>query len=746
MTAQVIQSLLKPRRVAVIGASGDPGKTAGRPIHYLQKQGYTGAIYPVNPKAQSLAGLPCFAGVDELPEAPDVGIVVLGIERAEQAVRALARRGAAAAIVIGSGYAEVGEEGRARQQRLLEAAGGMRLLGPNTIGLVNLTDRIVLSASGALEMPSFTSGPIALVSQSGGILGSLLSRAAARGIGLSKLICTGNEADLDLADLVQGLADDPATEVIALYIEGIRRPDVFRAAARRARALGKAIVAFKVGRSEAGARAAVSHTGALAGRDDRYQAFFDELGIIRAERFSDLLDIARVLSTGRTLLRTDAQDPAHNSESARPDVRVSLLPAGSSARPDALASPPTVRNARVAILTSTGGAGTLLADSLGAYGLETPPPDSECADRLRALKPGEQAVFDRNPIDVTLAGLQPDLLRAALRALLCSPNYDALLVVVGSSALARPELMADAIREVLPESAKPVLAYLSPHAPQVGRVLEAAGVPAFSEPETCASVLQALQKQALADVLRSHVSTDHTVLGDPASLGLEAADLPTGVLDESQSRAVFDRIGIRSVPEQVVRSASEAAEAAQSMGTRVVLKVLASQWAHKTEVGGVAIDLRADEVAAAFSRMQAKVLERTGRLAERFLVQPMLSGGAEMLLGLTRDELGWALVMGQGGVLAELERDSAICLLPDAGVPSRARIESLLRGLRCWPLFEGFRGKPALDLEAFIDAAQALARLPASLGARLVEAEINPLIVMPEGEGVWAVDGMVVLT
>jgi acyl-CoA synthetase (NDP forming) len=727
---QVIQSLLNPRRVAVIGASGDPGKTAGRPIHYLQRHGYGGAIYPVNPKAQTLAGLPCFAEVDALPEAPDVGIVVLGIERAEQAVRALARRGAAAAIVIGSGYAEVGEEGRARQQRLLEAAEGMRVLGPNTIGLVNLTDRIVLSASGALEMPSFTSGPIALVSQSGGILGSLLSRAAARGIGFSKLICTGNEADLDLADLVLGLADDPATQVIALYIEGIRRPDVFRAAARRARAAGKAIVAFKVGRSEAGARAAVSHTGALAGRDDRYQALFDELGIIRAERFSDLLDIASVLSTGRTLVQIDAHDPSH---------------AAQSAYPDALASPPAGRNARVAILTSTGGAGTLLADSLGACGLETPPPDPACAARLRALQPGEQAVFDRNPIDVTLAGLQPDLLRAALRALLASPIYDALLVVVGSSALARPELMADAIREVLPESAKPVLAYLSPHAPQVGRVLEAAGVPAFSEPETCASVLQAMQKKAFADFLLSRLSTDQTVHGNPASASLDAANLPMGVLDESQSRAVFDRIGIRSVPERVVRSASEAAEAAQAMGKRVVLKVLASEWAHKTEVGGVAIDLRPDEVAAAFSRMQAQVLERTGRSAERFLVQPMLSGGVEMLLGLTRDELGWALVMGHGGVRAELERDSAVCLLPEAGVPSRARIETLLRGLRCWPLFEGFRGTPPFDLEAFINAAQAMARLPASLGARLVEAEINPLIVMPEGEGVWAVDGMMVL-
>lgn len=446
-----ILRLLRPRSVAVVGASADLAKTSGRPVAYLQKHGFGGDIYPVNPKAETIAGLPCYRDIASLPQAPDVGIVLLGAERSQQAVRELAERGAAAAIVLASGYAETGSEGLARQHALLEAAGGMRLLGPNTIGLVNLSDKVILSASGALEMDALHAGSIAVVSQSGGILGSLLSRGAARGIGFSKLVSTSNEADLDLADFVDALAEDEHTRVIALYMEGIRDAAKFRAAARKAAQAGKPVVAFKIGRSESGARAAASHTGALAGADRMYDALFRELGVVRAQTFSDLLDIPAALAAGRRL-------------------------AGK----------------RVAVLTSTGGAGTLVADSLGTAGFEAPPPDAATAQSLRELQGDAPAVLDRNPIDVTLAGLQPKLLRGALKTLLQSPSYDAIVVIVGSSALAMPDLMADAIHDSLPASDKPVLAYVSPHAPAVSLSLARRGVPAFSAPESCTAALQAL--------------------------------------------------------------------------------------------------------------------------------------------------------------------------------------------------------------------------------------------------------------
>src|SRR3954468_9082668 len=229
-----IDRLIRPRSFPIIGASADSGKTSGRPVSYLLKHGFAGEIYPVNPKVDHIADLVSYPSIAALPPVPAVGIVLLGAERAHQAVRELAARGTAAAIVLASGYTETGEEGARRQQQLVEAAGGMRILGPNTIGLVNLTDNIVLSASGALEMDHFHAGSIGVVSQSGGILGALLSRAAARGIGLSKLVSTSNEVDLELSDFIDALVDDDATNVIALYVEAIRHPAKFRAAALKA--------------------------------------------------------------------------------------------------------------------------------------------------------------------------------------------------------------------------------------------------------------------------------------------------------------------------------------------------------------------------------------------------------------------------------------------------------------------------------------------------------------------------------
>jgi acetate---CoA ligase (ADP-forming) len=231
-----IERLFCPRSIAILGASSDPTKLTGRPVAYLQRHGFAGAIYPINPRYQEISGLACYSDAAALPQPPDVGLILLGAERVADAVRQLAQAGTAAAIVLASGFAEAGVDGQRRQQELKDAAGSMRLLGPNTIGLVNVTDRVMLSASGAMELDDFPIGPIALVSQSGGILGSLLSRAVARGIGFSKLVATGNEADIDASDCIEYLVDDPATSVIALYLEGLRTPDRFRAAVARRRA------------------------------------------------------------------------------------------------------------------------------------------------------------------------------------------------------------------------------------------------------------------------------------------------------------------------------------------------------------------------------------------------------------------------------------------------------------------------------------------------------------------------------
>ena len=690
-----ISRLLRPRSVAVIGASADTTKTAGRPVSYLVKHGFSGAIYPVNPKVERIGDLACYPDVASLPGVPDVGIVLLGAERAHLAVRDLAARGCAAAIVLASGYTETGEEGARRQQQLVEAAGGMRILGPNTIGLVNLSDNIVLSATGALEMAHFPVGGIGVVSQSGGILGALLSRAAARGIGLSKLISTSNEVDLELADFIDHLADDEATKVIALYVETVRDPAKFRNACLKAARAGKPVVAFKIGRSEAGAQAAVSHTGALAGADRMYDALFQQVGVIRAQTFSDLLDIPVALATGRKL-----------------------------------------HGKRVAILTSTGGAGTLVSDDLGMAGFDTPPPDAATAEALRALQTGDHAVLDRNPIDVTLAGLKPDLLRGAINVLLKSPSYDALTIIVGSSSLAMPELLAGAIQDCLPNSDKPVIAYVSPHAPDVGALLTQRGVPAFAAAESCTAALRAMfQATQLRPQLESSVRSEE----------VDISDLPTGSLDEHQSKQLFTRFGVPCAGERVVASPAEAEAAARELGGRVVLKILSAEITHKSDVGGVAVNLTADTVGARLTAMAADVEARTGVLPQRFLVQEMVGAGTELILGMHRDALGTATLLGMGGVTAELFKDTTMRLLPPRGGLSRADALAMAQQLKTWPLLDGFRGRPKADVEALVTAIVAFSQMAAQLGERLVEAEINPVFVLPQGQGVRAADGVVVL-
>lgn len=697
--SDAIARLLSPRSVAVIGASADPKKTSGRPVAYLRKHGYAGRILPVNPKVAQIDDLVCYPDIASLPEVPEVAVVLLGAERAHLAVKELAERGCAAAIVLASGYTETGEEGARRQQQLVQAAGSMRILGPNTIGLVNLTDGIVLSPSGALEMDHFPVGGIGVVSQSGGILGSLLSRAAARGIGLSKLIATSNEVDLELADFIEHLADDPATRVIALYVEAVRNPARFRAACLKAARAGKPVVAFKIGRSEAGAQAAVSHTGAMAGADRMYDALFRQVGVIRAQRFSDLLDIPAALATGRRL-----------------------------------------RGRRVAVLTSTGGAGTLVSDDLGVAGFETPAPDAATAEALRALQTGSEAVLDRNPIDVTLAGLRPDLLRGAIRALLASPSYDALVIIVGSSSLAMPELLAGAIQDCLPESDKPVMAYVSPHAPEIGALLTRRGVPAFAAAESCtaalAGMLHAAGFEAPADVAAAGVPVD-------------AGDLPNGSLDEAAAKAVFARFGVPCATERVVHDAREAEAAARALGGRVVLKILSSQITHKSDVGGVAVGLDAATIGPRLPQMASEVEARAGVLPQRFLVQQMVSGGTELILGLHRDALGTAVLLGMGGVTAELFQDTTLRLLPQQDgrlLPlGRADALAMAQSLKTWPLLDGFRGRPKADVAALVDAIVAFSAMAAQLGDRIVEAEINPVFVLPEGQGVRAADGVLVL-
>lgn len=681
--------LICPRSVAVVGASSDPSKTTGRPIAYLQRHGFSGAIWPVNPRVREIGGLPCYRRIADLPGTPDVALILLEAQSAVGAIREVAALGTSAAIVLAGGFAESGTEGAARQQALCDAAGRMRLLGPNTIGIVNLVDRVVLSASGALELNDLPVGGVSLVSQSGGVLGAVLSRGAARGLGFARLVATGNEADLDIADIVTYLAADTATQVIALYLEGLRRPEAFRVAARAATDAGKPVVAFKVGRSEAGRRAVISHTGAMAGADRIYSAFFQACGVIRAERFSDLIDIPMALLPGRR-----------------------------------------IKGRRIAVLTTTGGAGALAADAAGAAGFDLPPPDVATAARIAAPLGVAPEKIVANPIDLTLAGTKPELFQTAMEALLDSPDHDALVVVVGSSALTHPDLTADALVKTQKKATKPMIAYVSPHAPVILASLNRQGVPAFDQPEACAAALSAIAAQPRAAPCETST--------------LDLGSWPSGVLDEATSHALFARCGIPVVEGIFVHTPEEAFAAALrlvGLEGHVVLKVCDRRIVHKSDVGGVRVGIPCASVTREAHELLAQVATSVGFLPDGLLVQRRAPDGLELILGLRREgAFGTALLVGFGGVTAEIFGDNVLRMLP----VGRADIIEMLTELRGAKLFTGHRGSPPVDMTALAETILAFARMGEALGPRLVEAEINPLFAGPWG--VLAADGVVVLT
>jgi acyl-CoA synthetase (NDP forming) len=692
---RALDKLLCPRSVAIIGASADSTKLSGRPLAYLKKYGFRGDVYPVNPRAGTIGGHRCYPSIAALPQAPDAAIVLLGPSKVAEATRELAAIGTGATIVLASGFAESGEDGRERQDELKHAAGAMRLLGPNSIGLLNVSDRIVLSASNALVTDDLVPGSIALVSQSGGILGSLLSRAHAQGIGFSKLIATGNECDLDVSDFIDHLVDDAETAVIALYLESLRKPKAFQAAVIRAHRANKPVVAFKVGRSEAGARSAASHTGALAGSDGVYDALFRQFGVIRAERYSDLLDIPQALSRGHML-----------------------------------------KGKRLAIVTSTGCAASLLADAAGGRGFETPAPDGPTAAKLRALAI-EGATLDRNPIDVTLAGLRSDTFRTILDAVAASPTYDGVAVVLGSSALREPETVGRPLRECAITYAKPIVGFISPHAPQLTWQLNLAGVPTFTEPESAAAALAAMHfRGAGKDIDQPTESVAAALFDDVRTL------IRPGPLNEAESKRLFAQFGIPAVREIAAATAKEAENAAKDLGGKVVVKVLSRHLLHKSEVGGVAVGIAPLDVARVCRAMETRFEEAMGQKPEGFLIQELVSDGIELILGFHRDaQLGPAILLGMGGVTAELYRDTALRLVP----LSRPSAHEMIDELKSAPLLKGFRGRPMADLDALVDAIVAFSNMIEAIGDKLQEAEINPLFVLSQGRGVVAADGVVVV-
>ena len=645
MTASLSQALFAPRRIALIGASTDASRLTARAQVYLRRHGFSGELFPVNPRAETVLGERAYASLHDVPGEIDFAYVLVGTGQVEQAIGDCAARGIPLACVLADGFAEAGPDGMALQARLVAAAqaGGMRLLGPNSMGVINVPAKIACSVNAALEAETLVPGRWSLVSHSGSVMGTLLSRAAARGFGFAKVIGTGNEADLSAGEIASLLVDDPETDAILLFLETIRQPELYEEAARRAHAAGKPILAYKLGRSDAGAALATTHTGAMAGSDAAADAFFRAIGIARVDMLETLLEAPPLLI---------------------------------GARPIANA------NRAVRVVTTTGGGGAMVVDRLGTLGIAT-----------------------AGMVDTTLAGAKKDTVVAALNEARAMADADVTVAVIGSSAQFRPqEALAGVIASTGP---RPLAAFLLPEAGASLRLLAEAGIAAFRTPESCADAVRTLLDW------RAPRAT-------PPSENLAAvrALLPAAV-DEPGARAVFAALGLANHAVRVDPAAPPV------LRYPVALKAASASIAHKTEAGAVALNV---PDAFALRAACADMAARLGSQISGFIAQPMVKGLAEAILGYRRDPLvGPVVVLGAGGVLAEIYRDVVLRLAPVDLATAHAMITEV-KGLA--PA-RGYRGLPRGDLDALAQAIVDVSRL--AVLPEVMEAEINPLIVMADG-------------
>ncbi len=696
----LFEALFAPRAVALVGASGDAKKNTARPQRFLRKHGYTGRILPINPSRSEILGEPAYASLADAPGTIDHAFIMVPAAQVESVIEQCAARGVPLATIYSDGFTEIGPEGAERERRLMDRARalGVRVLGPNSIGLANVANGAVLTVNAAFEMDTLPRGSASVVSQSGTIIGTLISRGAARGLGYAKLVSVGNEADLGVGELVDMLAGDPETKVILLFLETIRDAPRLARAAARAHAAGKPVIAYKLGRSALGEALARSHTGTLAGSDAAVDAFLRQCGILRVDMLDTLVEIAPLVA-------------------GREPLVAGYAPILAGYAPGRL-----TRQPRVAVVTTTGGGAASVVDRLGTLGIATLTPDTALIATLR-----ERGIAAKSApiIDLTLAATS-DTYRAVLEALLAHPDCDAVLAVVGSSAQFHPDLAVKPIVGTA-RGSKPLVAFLAPHAEASLRLLAEAGVPAFRTPEACADALAAYfawraPRAASADPL----------LPWPAGVP------DRGALNEAQALSFFAALGVPTVRWAI----AQAPRFDHDIAYPVAAKVLSADIPHKTEAGGVCLGISDRD---AFDRTLPPMLAAARAAApeariDGVLVQAMCDGLAEAIVGYRHDPMvGPVVLVGMGGRLAEIYRDTAIACAPVEESEALEMIDKV-KGLA---LVRGYRGLPRGDVGALARAIVAVSRLALLEHQPVAEAEINPLMV--RGDGVVAVDGLVVL-
>lgn len=695
-----LNCFFNPRSIAVVGASRDTHKLGYGIVRNLHDYHFRGDIYPVNPRAREVLGYTCYPSIAAVPHPVDLAIIVVPARHVISTVDECGQAGVPAVIVVSGGFSETGPAGEARERELQEVASRhhMRLLGPNCIGTIDTHTPV--NTTFVVGMPRI--GDIAFVSQSGAVVAAVIDWALGAGVGFSRMVSLGNGADVNETELLAEMAADPQSCVITGYLEGVADGRAFLEVASEA-ARKKPLVMLKVGRGEGGARAVASHTGALAGSAEAYDAAFRKAGVLRANSLEELFDWAR-----------------------------------------GLAWQPLPRGNRVAVLTNAGGPGILAVDALEAAGLTLAPLTETTREYLASRCPPHASV--RNPVDI-LAGSGPGTYARALDALLADETVDAAVVIQAPQDWFYPTSLAEVIGEVAAGSRKPVLACIMGLASTADalNILHRRRIPNYAFPGRVASTLAAMLARArwlnappqpAAALLLADQDTAQDLIAEAIR---EGAQVLSGTKTGQLLRAYDISIpadGLATTPEEAVTLAEE-------MGYPVALKVSSPDITHKSDVGGVEIGLNsADEVGTAFERILRTVHRNlpTAKMAG-VMVQQMIPAGQEVIIGWKRDpQFGPLMLVGSGGTEVELVRDVAVGIAPLTREEAQQMLDATLLGKR----LQGWRGTPPADRGAVIDVLLRLSQMSMDL-PDIAELEINPLRVLPAGEGAFAVDGRAIM-
>jgi acetate---CoA ligase (ADP-forming) len=692
-----LDPLLSPRSVALIGASENAARIGGRPLRYLSQGGFKGKVYPINPNRASVQGFTAYPSVSSLPETPDVAILAVPAATTLQALKDCADRGVKAAIIFSAGFAETGEEGRKLQDQIAGIAreSGMRVLGPNCLGVFNVAAGYYGTFSAMLDAEFVRPGPVAIVSQSGAYGSHLAHLARQRGLGVSHWITTGNECDIDVAEALRWVVDQPETRVVMAYAEGVRNGDVFLDALAAARAQHKPVIFMKVGRSDVGALAASSHTAALAGSDAVFDAVFRQHGVFRARTTAEQIDVAYACARG-------------------------VFPA----------------NDKLGIFTLSGGFGIQMADDASAAGLDVAAMPDAAQGELKAMLP---YASPRNPVDATAQALTDlPLMTNYIRTMLDKGGYGLFAGIFGSGP-ASPTFAAS-LRRVLEEATAGqrdcVLSLTMSAPPDIVRAYEEKGFLIFEDGTALVNALGALVQfgRTFAAAKREKITTEGVYRMKPVD----------GQLSEHAAKTILSKAGIAFPREALARPDDDAGVVADSIGFPVVLKISSADIPHKTEIGGVAVGLKTQwEARDAAARILANARKhRPDAQLEGILVSPMITGGVEVIAGVVRDAtFGPVVMFGLGGIFVEVLKDVTFRVAPfDVQEAHR-----MIREIRGYAVLEGVRGAKAADVDALAKMLSDLSRFAAANADVIDSIDLNPVLAMPEGRGVLPLDALVVL-